>query len=60
MNKNSKTRGRPPKDNTLSATLPPIRVTPEEKKKYKDAAERAGMTLSAWFKLIAREKLSNE
>lgn len=57
MNSIPKKRGRPSVKNSASSTLPPIRVTPDEKRKYKEAAERAGMSLSAWLKSIAREKM---
>lgn len=40
-------RGRPPKQQSLSGVLPPVRVTPQKKETYKKAAELAGLSLSA-------------
>jgi hypothetical protein len=55
-------RGRPKKGGSASETLPPIRVTPQQKEKYRTAAKSAGLSLSAWFKKIADEniKVKNE
>lgn len=53
-------RGRPPKLNSSSEVLPPVRVTPEQKMTYKKAAELAGLSLSAWLKKAADEKLFNQ
>lgn len=50
-------RGRPHKAINASETLPPIRVTPQQKEKYKLAAQKAGLSLSAWLKKIADESL---
>ncbi len=46
-------RGRPPKPNSSSETLSPIRVTPEQKKLYREAAEREKLSVSAWIKRLA-------
>lgn len=59
MNQKNKKRGRPSLESSASSTLPPIRITPEEKQKFKEAAERDGMSLSAWLKSIARERIGN-
>lgn len=48
-----KLRGRPPKSNSASETLPPIRVTTEQKALYKQAAEKANLSVSAWIKGLA-------
>ncbi len=48
-------KGRPKKSVSASETLPPIRVTPQQKTNYKTAAAAAGLSLSAWFKKIADE-----
>lgn len=53
-------RGRPPKERSSSEVLPPVRVTPEQKETYKKAAELAGMSLSAWLKKAADEKLTHQ
>jgi predicted HicB family RNase H-like nuclease len=53
-------RGRPPKLHSSSEVLPPVRVTPEQKKTYKKAAESAGLSLSAWLKNAADEKLFHQ
>lgn len=52
-------RGRPRLETKASSTLPPIRVTPEEKEQFREAAEKAGMSLSAWIKSIVRENIAN-
>jgi len=49
-------KGRPRQDVSATETLPPIRVTPQQKTNYKLAADAAGLSLSAWFKTIADEK----
>ena len=51
-NKLMEKRGRPPKENTLDQYLE-IRIGSLEKQSFKDAAEFAGIPLSAW----ARERL---
>lgn len=48
-----KPRGRPPKSNSASETLSPIRVTTEQKALYKQAAEKANLSVSAWIKGLA-------
>jgi predicted HicB family RNase H-like nuclease len=58
MKNTTQKRGRPYLEKSASSTLPPIRVTPEEKEQFKDAAEKAGMSLSAWIKSIAREYIA--
>lgn len=52
--------GRPPKSDSASEVLPPIRVTAEQKKTYRDAAKFAGLSLSAWLKEAAEDKLSRQ
>lgn len=56
-NSNPLKRGRPPKQRSSSEVLPPVRVTPQQKIIYKKAAELAGLSLSAWLKKAADEKL---
>lgn len=56
MKRNTRNRGRPKQNVSATETLPPIRVTPQQKSNYKLAAEAAGLSLSAWFKTIADEK----
>ena len=51
-------RGRPLKSDTSSEVLPPVRVTPEQKEVYRAAAKSEGITLSAWLKKAAHEKLT--
>ncbi|MGP1831855.1 plasmid mobilization protein [Shewanella frigidimarina] len=58
MKNTTQKRGRPYLEKPSSSTLPPIRVTPEEKEQFKDAAEKSGMSLSAWIKSIARENIA--
>jgi len=53
-------RGRPPKADSSSEVLPPVRVTPEQKEIYKAAAKSEGLSLSAWLKRAAQEKLSQQ
>jgi len=53
-------RGRPPKQHSSSEVLPPVRVTPRQKETYKKAAELAGLSLSAWLKKAADEKLPHQ
>lgn len=50
-------RGRPQKPDSASEVLPPVRVTPEQKETYKEAAKLSGMSLSAWLKEAAEDKL---
>ena len=49
----NKPRGRPPKSNSASETLSPIRVTKQQKILYKKAAEQANISVSAWIKGLA-------
>lgn len=58
MKNTTQKRGRPYLEKAASSTLPPIRVTPEEKELFRKAAENAGMSLSAWIKSIARENIA--
>lgn len=37
-----------------SHLLPQVRVTPEEDEVFREAAARAGMSLGAWLRLLAR------
>jgi len=55
-------RGRPPKADSSSEVLPPVRVTPEQKEiyRYRAAAKSEGLSLSAWLKRAAQEKLSHQ
>jgi predicted HicB family RNase H-like nuclease len=53
-------RGRPQKPDSASEVLPPVRVTPEQKETYKEAAKFAGLSLSAWLKEAAEDKLSRQ
>jgi hypothetical protein len=53
-------RGRPPKPDSASEVLPPVRVTPEQKETYKEAAKFVGLSLSAWLKEAAEDKLSRQ
>ena len=53
-------RGRPPKIDSFSDVLPPIRVTPDQKASFKEAASAAGLSFSAWLKEAAEEKLSRQ
>ena len=48
-----KKRGRPKgsiSENTANKTLPRVRVTEDHLKAYKAAAERSGLTFSAWVR----------
>lgn len=58
MNNPVRKRGRPRIEKKSSSTLPPIRVTPEEKEQFQKAAEKAGMSLSAWIKSIVHENIA--
>ena len=58
MKADSQKRGRPCKPIKASETLPPIRVTPDQKKRFKEEAKKAGMSLSAWLKDVAHKQLS--
>lgn len=42
--------GRPPKDKTSDAVLPPIRVSKEQLNAYKAAATGADKSFSAWVR----------
>ncbi|MDV5247133.1 hypothetical protein [Shewanella xiamenensis] len=53
-------RGRPQKPDSASEVLPPVRVTAKQKETYKDAAKFAGLSLSAWLKEAAEDKLSRQ
>jgi len=48
-------RGRPLGENNATTTLPPIRIKPEQKERYKLAADKEGLSLSAWIKKLADE-----
>ena len=54
---NEPKRGRPPKTNPSSKTLPPIRVTADQKERYRKAAEKKGMSVSAWIKSLADKEV---
>jgi predicted HicB family RNase H-like nuclease len=45
-----KRMGRPPVDNPASEVLGTVRLTPEQKAAYVDAAEAEDMKLAAWVK----------
>lgn len=53
-------RGRPQKSDSATEVLPPVRVTPEQKETYKEAAKFSGLSLSAWLKEAAEDKLSRQ
>lgn len=42
--------GRPPKHNPASVVIPPVRVTPDKLEAYKKAAEKEGLSFSAWVR----------
>ncbi len=46
-------RGRPTKNNGAKQVLPPIRITEEQRARYKQAAQAEGKCLSAWIKSLA-------
>ena len=48
-------RGRPPLPANVRAseTIPGFRATKAQKKQYKAAAKKLGLSLSAWFKALA-------
>lgn len=46
-------RGRPRQVETANEVISPIRVTKEQKMRYKEFAKSAGMPLSAWLKMLA-------
>lgn len=48
-----KKRGRPFKEETARLVLPPIRVTEEQRSRYKQAADEQGKKLSSWLRDIA-------
>ena len=50
-------RGRPPSSDPATERVE-IRVTPAEKDKYRRAARRAKVALSAWLKAIADRESS--
>lgn len=47
--------GRPHSENNADKVLPPVRVTSDQKTKYKAAAKKSNLSLSAWIKKIADE-----
>ena len=51
--KPKKPKGRPKSDDPSSVVLPPIRVTPDQLRRYREAATRAERSLSAWIRLVA-------
>ena len=53
--KKSPRRGRPPVDNPADQRIF-VRATKAEKAKYKRAAGRAGLSLSAWLKQLAERE----
>jgi hypothetical protein len=59
---NKKKRGRPPKENgTLRAELLEVRLQSTEKQAFREAADLAGLPLSAWvrerLRIMARREL---
>lgn len=52
-------RPRKPENEKATTTLPPIRVTEEQKEKYKKAASNNGFSLSAWIKKVL-DKAAND
>jgi len=62
MNKNLPKRGRPPKgSDSLKAEYLDIRLLVAEKQAFRDAADLAGLDLSAWvrerLRMLARKEL---
>ena len=62
MNKTLPKRGRPPKgDARIKADYLDIRLLPAEKQAFRDAADLAGLDLSAWvrerLRMLARKEL---
>jgi hypothetical protein len=62
MNKNLPKRGRPPKgSDSLKAEYLDIRLLAVEKQAFRDAADLAGLDLSAWvrerLRMLARKEL---
>ncbi len=45
---------KPAETETRSTVLPPIRVTPAQRRLWNIAAERAGQSLSEWIRSLAR------
>lgn len=53
--KNPETRPRPGGKEAVT-----VRITPEARRRWRDAAARLGIPLSAWLELIIREKTKGE
>lgn len=47
-------RGAPPKDNPASSRFE-VRCTPDEKKRWAEAADKNGLSLSSWLKSLANK-----
>lgn len=47
---NKKRMGRPPAENPATDLLGTVRVTPEQKATYREAADAEGLKLAAWIK----------
>ena len=45
-----KKRGRPPSDNPATEQLGMIRITPEQRDAYQEAADNEGKPLATWVK----------
>lgn len=54
MTNTKRQRGAPKKSKTADARVE-IRCTPDEKKRWEEKADKAGMKTSAWLKKLANE-----
>jgi predicted HicB family RNase H-like nuclease len=52
MDQPKRKRGQPPKKDPASVRIN-VRVTPGERRAYKEAARKSGVTLSVWLKALA-------
>lgn len=50
--KKTKRMGRPPVDNPATEQLPTVRVTKEELKHYKEAADMEELAFSKWVRMV--------
>lgn len=53
-------RGRPPKGSESCTESVPVKMTPTEKADVTAAAEKRGITRSAWMREAAAEKLTRD
>ena len=60
MDIETRKRGRPKKGNCADSTLPPIRVTSQQKESYQLSALKEGLSLSAWLKKVADENVEGK